>query len=71
MGLTAWLKAATMLITLLYNGVQAFREYDQRQRGKLELMLELRRKRDQEKAKANAVENLPLPPDDASVINRL
>lgn len=71
MTVAAWLKAIAMLITLLHNGVQAYQNWQERQRGRLEVLLELRQKRDQEKAKADAIRAEPVPPDDAAVISRL
>lgn len=71
MTLAAWIKVITMLITLVYNGLESYRAYEQRERGRLQLLLELRLKRDQEKAKANAIDALPVPPDDPAVIGRL
>lgn len=71
MGVTAWLKLFATLIMLIDKITRAIHDYDQRERGRLELMLELRQKRDQEKAKADEVDARPVPPDDATVIGRL
>lgn len=71
MTVAAWLKAIAMLITLLHNSVQAYRNWQERQRGRLEVLLELRRKRDQEKAKADAIRTEPVPSDDVTIIGGL
>ena len=72
MGLAAWLRLATTLLSLIDKATDAYKDYKERERGRLELMLELRQKRDQEKVKANEIDSKPIPPlPDADLLDRL
>lgn len=68
---TAWLKAFATLIAIVYRIMEAIEAYEERERGRLQTLLELRQKRDHEKAKADEIDARPVPPDDASVIGSL
>ncbi|OQW34866.1 MAG: hypothetical protein A4E20_01430 [Nitrospira sp. SG-bin2] len=71
MSIAAWLKLLYALTTLLYKAVEAYQNYQERERGRLELLLELRRKRDQDKEKANAIAARPVPADDQPILDKL
>lgn len=71
MSVTAWLKAFATLIAIVYRIMEAIEAYEERERGRLQTLLELRQKRDQEKAKADEIDSRPVPPDDHSVIGGL
>ncbi len=71
MSVTAWLKAFATLIAIVYRIMEAVEAYEERERGRLQVLLELRQKRDQEKAKADEIDSRPVPPDDRTVIGSL
>ena len=67
----AWFKAVATLIAVVYRIMEAIEAYEERERGRLQVLLELRQKRDQEKAKADEIDARPMPPDDHTVVGGL
>ena len=71
MSIVATIKAATFVIKLVTSGIQVYREWQQRRQGRLDVMLELRLKRDKEKAVADEIKNRPMPSTDADILDGL
>jgi hypothetical protein len=71
MTIVAWFKTLSTLITIVDKILDAVEAHRQREQGRIQLLIELRQKRDQEKLKAHEVDGRPVPPDDNAVIGSL
>ncbi len=71
MGIAAWLKTFSTLVSIIDKVLDVIEAHRQREQGRIQLLIELRQKRDQEKRKAHEVDGRPVPPDDNSVIGSL